>query len=112
MTSKLKSDSRKCVGIPIRMVAIANLGLVDANRPPGGIVMRFGIPLIAFSLCMLAGYAEVRSQSKSGPNGFALVDKSGNISKPENVRDTYQSLGAYTVLDPMGNQMHMIPHRV
>jgi Cytochrome P460 len=69
--------------------------------------MRFGIPLITFSLCMLAGYAEVRSQGKSGPNGFSLVDKNGNISKPADVRDTYQSLGAYTVLDPKGNQMHM-----
>ena len=69
--------------------------------------MRLGIPLMVFSLCMLAGYAEVRSQTKSGPNGFALVDKSGNISKPADVRDTYQSLGAYTVLDPRGNQMHM-----
>ena len=89
------------------MVAIANFGLADSNGPPGGIVMRFGIPLIVFSLCMMAGYTEVRSQSKSGPNGFALVDKSGNISKPAGVRDTYQSLGAYTVLDPKGNQMHM-----
>jgi len=89
------------------MVAVANLGLVNSNGPPGGIVMRFGIPLIVFSFCMLAGYSEVRSQTKSGPNGFALVDKSGNISKPPDVRDTYQSLGAYTVLDPKGDQMHM-----
>jgi len=56
--------------------------------------MRLSISLIVFSFCMLAGYGEVRSQSKSGPNGFALVDKSGNISKPADVRDTYQSLGA------------------
>ena len=69
--------------------------------------MRLSISLIVFSFCMLAGYGEVRSQSKSVPNGFALVDKVGNISKPTDVRDTYQSLGAYTVLDPKGNQMHM-----
>ena len=91
MTSKLKSDTAKsAVGIPILMVAVANFGLVNSNRPPGGIVMRLGIPLIVFSLCLMSGYAEVRSQSKSGPNGFALVDKSGNISKPADVRDTYQ----------------------
>src|SRR5215470_13811192 len=108
MNSKVKSDTAEStVGIPILMVAIANFGLVDSNRPPGGIAMRLGTPLIAFSLCMMAGYAEVRSQSKSGPNGFALVDKSGNISKPADVRDTYQSLGAYTVLDLKENQMHM-----
>src|SRR5262249_16740160 len=108
MNSKLKSDTAEStVGIPILMVAVANFGLVVSNRPAGGIVMRFVIPLIAFSLCTLAGYSEVRSQSKSGPNGFALVDKNGNISKPADIRDTYQSLGAYTVLDPKGDQMHM-----
>jgi hypothetical protein len=37
--------------------------------------MRLGIPLIAFSLCVLAGYAEVRPQTKNSPNGFDLVDK-------------------------------------
>src|SRR5215472_17436291 len=108
MTSKLKSDTAgSTVGIPILMVAVANFGLVNSKRPPGGIVMRFGIPMIVFSLCMLVGYAEVRSHSKSGPNGFALVDKSGNISNPGNVGDTYQSLAAYTVLDPKGNQKHI-----
>src|SRR5215470_5752267 len=108
MASKLKSDTAEStVAMRILMVAVANFGLVNSNRPPGGIVMRLSMPLIAFSLYMMAGYAEVRSQSKSGPNGFALVDKSGNISKPADVRDTYQSLGAYTVLDPKGNQMHM-----
>ena len=69
--------------------------------------MRLGIPLIAFSVCFLVGYAEVRPQTKNSPNGFDLVDKSGNIRKPANVRDSYQSLGAYVVLDPRGNQMHM-----
>src|SRR2546421_1788323 len=92
---------------PIVAIAIANFGLVDSSRPLGGIIMRLGISVIVFSLCMLAGYGEVRSQSKSGPNGFSLVDKNGNIRKPADVRDTYQSLGAYTVLDPKGNQMHM-----
>jgi len=50
--------------------------------------MRLGIPLIAFSVCVLGGYAEVRPQTKNNPNGFDLVDKSGNIRKAANVRDT------------------------
>src|SRR5690242_6585303 len=108
MTSKSKSDTAKsAVDMGMLMVAVANFGLGNSNGPPGGIVMRFGISLIALSLSMLAGYAEVGSRSKSGPHGFSLVDKNGNISKPADVRDTYQSLGAYTVLDPKGNQMHM-----
>src|SRR5262245_56615007 len=103
MPWKLTSETATSARVmPILMVAVAHFGVLNSKGPPGGIVMRLGIPLIVFSLCMLAGYGEVRSQSKSGPNGFALVDKSGNISKPANVRDTYQSLGAYTVLDPKG----------
>ena len=50
--------------------------------------MRLGIPLIAFSACVLGGYAEVRPQTKNSPNGFDVVDKSGNIRKTANVRDT------------------------
>ena len=89
MTSKLKSDTAEsAVGLPIIMVAIANPASYVQSGWREEIFMRLGIPLIAFSLCTLAGYAEVRSQSKSGPNGFALVDKSGNISKPAGVRDT------------------------
>ena len=56
--------------------------------------MRLGIPLIAFSVCVLAEYAEVRLQAKNSPNGFALVDKSGNIRKTANVRGIWQFLGA------------------
>jgi Cytochrome P460 len=69
--------------------------------------MRLGIPLIAFSVCVLAGYAEVRPQTKNSPNGFDLVDKSGNIRKPADYRDRYELLGTYMVLDPKGNQMHV-----
>jgi hypothetical protein len=49
--------------------------------------MGLGVPLMAFSVCVLAGYAEVRPQTKNSPNGFDLVDKSGNTRKPANVRD-------------------------
>jgi hypothetical protein len=41
-------------------------------------------------------------------DGFKLVDKTGNIAKPDGYRDRYQMLGAYTVIDPKGNQMHFI----
>lgn len=46
------------------------------------------------------------AQSKSSFEGFKLVDKAGNIRKPEDYRDRYQVLGTYMVLDPKGNQMH------
>jgi Cytochrome P460 len=35
-----------------------------------------------------------------------LVDAKGNIRRPADYRDRYQVLGAYTVLDPKGNEMH------
>jgi hypothetical protein len=65
------------------------------------------IIIAAVALFAVAGYPQVESQSKNSFNGFELVDKDGNIAKPKDYRDKYQSLGAYTVLDPQGNQMHM-----
>src|SRR5262245_23823713 len=74
--------------------------------------------LVIFSLAMvLAGYQLVSSQKTStsqktassrtaGFNGFELVDKTGNIRKPEGFRDHYQLFGTWAVLDPKGNQMH------
>jgi len=38
---------------------------------------------------------------------FSLVDKDGNIAKPDDYRDRYETLGTFFVLDPAGNQMHM-----
>lgn len=35
-----------------------------------------------------------------------LVDKDGNITKPQNFREDFQHLGAFMVLDAKGNQMH------
>jgi hypothetical protein len=49
---------------------------------------------------------QIKSQSNSSYNGFDLVDKTGNIRKPDDYRDRFQSLGAFTVLDPKGDQMH------
>ena len=65
------------------------------------------ISIVVLTLVILAGYQQIKSQSSSSNNGFDLVDKSGNIRKPRDYRDRYQSLGTYTVLDPKGNQMHV-----
>ena len=70
--------------------------------------MRFGFSLAALTLLVLAaGLAEVRPQTKSSSNGFDLVDKAGNIRKPDGFRDNYQSLGTFVILDPKGDEMHM-----
>jgi hypothetical protein len=65
------------------------------------------IPQIILALAILTPYASLHSQSTKAFNGFALVDKSGNIGKPADYRDLYQLLGTYTVLDPKGDQMHV-----
>ncbi len=62
---------------------------------------------VILSFAAIGVYWQAGAQTKnSGTDGFQFVDKTGNIRKPPNVRDTYQSLGAFTVLDPKGNQMH------
>ena len=67
----------------------------------------FVILTLVLTLVALGRYGPVRSQSTGSFNGFQLVDKTGNISKPTDFRDRYQALGTYTVLDPQGNQMHV-----
>src|SRR5882672_5175633 len=64
------------------------------------------ISTVILTLVILAGYQPVQSQGNSSYNGFDLVDKTGNIRKPADYRNHYQTLGTYTVLDPKGNQMH------
>jgi hypothetical protein len=70
------------------------------------------ILMAAFTLVILAGYQQVKSQSNSSQhdstfNGFDLVDKAGNIRKPADVRDLYQALGVYTPVDLNDNtEMH------
>jgi hypothetical protein len=51
----------------------------------------------------------VRAEADSSPfaKNFSLVDKDGNLAKPVDYRDKYETLGTYVVLDPAGNQMHM-----
>ena len=69
--------------------------------------MSFRISLVVLALLILAGYQQVRPQSGKSYNGLDLVDKAGNIRKPMGVRDSYQALGTFVVLDPKGDQMHM-----
>lgn len=64
-------------------------------------------PLLV-AIVFLTSQQPVRSEIKGSVNGFDLVDKSGNIRKPANVRDLYQLLGTYTVeLVPKGEEMHV-----
>jgi hypothetical protein len=66
---------------------------------------RVGIAVLAI---LALGSQPATPQARNSFNGFALVDKSGNIKKPADYRDLYQTLGTYFVLDPKGgNQMHL-----
>ena len=64
----------------------------------------------ALTLTLLASALGVSSQSATGTeaqnNPLDLVDDAGHIRKPQDYRDRYQVLGAYTVLNPKGNEMH------
>ena len=62
--------------------------------------------ILILSLTVLGTFRTANAQGKQSFDGFKLVDKTGNIRKPDDYRDQYQMLGAYTVLDPKGNQMH------
>src|SRR5437762_7943360 len=63
-------------------------------------------PLI-LALVVLTGHQPIASQSTGSIKGFDLVDKTGNIRKPADVRDRYQALGVYTPVDLNNNtEMH------
>src|SRR6266852_4835444 len=72
------------------------------------------ISFVILTLVVLVGYRFVNSQKTSSPqsassfNGFELVDKTGNIRKPADYRDHDQALGTWAVLDPTGNQLHVV----
>jgi len=68
--------------------------------------MKFVGSVVLLTLIILAGHEQPKPQTNNGHNGFDLVDETGNIRKPSDVRDRFQSLGTYMVLDPKGNQMH------
>ena len=63
--------------------------------------MKLAVSLAVVSLLLLTGH-----EAKNKNEGFDLVDKAGNIRKPDDFRDRYQALGTYTVLDTKGDQMH------
>jgi hypothetical protein len=66
-----------------------------------------GGAIVILTLAILGGHQQAKSQTNPGFNGFDLVDKTGNIRKPSDYRDKYEALGAYTILDPKGDQMHV-----
>ncbi|HYO83374.1 MAG TPA: cytochrome P460 family protein [Bryobacteraceae bacterium] len=63
---------------------------------------------LSLALALLVGAVLQNSaQTPNSPDVFTeLVDKDGNIRRPKQVRDAYQSLGTFTVLNPRGNEMH------
>lgn len=63
---------------------------------------------LIISLTALASFHEVTAQNHGSSDGFKLVDKTGNVTKPPDYRDKYEMLGSWTVLDPKGNQMHSV----
>jgi hypothetical protein len=80
--------------------------------------MRFRILVFVLVVSsFLAGVQRATSQTNHSFNGFDLVDETGNIRKPTDVRDLYQMLGTFTIFDPIsmaagsesggGAEMHM-----
>jgi len=72
-----------------------------------GLRTYFAAAPFILSVTVVGAFRGAAAQSKSPFNGFELGDKTGNIRKPDDYRDLYQMLGAYMVLDPKGNQMHV-----
>jgi Cytochrome P460 len=68
--------------------------------------MNARVTLLVLALAASAGFSQTKSRQISTFDGFRLVDQSGNIRKPQDYRDRYEALGAWTVLDPKGNEMH------
>jgi cytochrome P460 len=66
------------------------------------------ISLLIVVLVILTGHQAINSQTMGSQSGFDLVDKTGNIRKPADIRDLYQLLGTYNVeLNPKGEEMHV-----
>ena len=61
--------------------------------------MRALIPVVVLAVVIALSYHEVKSQGATSFSGFDLVDKTGNIRKPDGYRDHYQILGTFTVLN-------------
>jgi hypothetical protein len=70
--------------------------------------MGFRISVLFFTVAALAGYQSASAQANHKFNGYDLVDKTGNIRKPTDVRDLYQFLGTYTPTGSNGDtEMHV-----
>ena len=61
--------------------------------------MRHYISVIVLAVVVALSYDEVNSQDATNFSGFDLVDKTGNIRKPDGYRDLYQILGTFAVLN-------------
>jgi hypothetical protein len=67
-----------------------------------------GGAIVILTLAILGGHQKAKSQTNPHLNGFDLVDKTGNISKPSDYRDKYEALGTYAVADLSGGtEMHV-----
>ena len=62
--------------------------------------------ILGLSLTALGSLRVACAQSKELFDGFKLVDKTGNIRKPDHYQDLYQMIGSWTVVDSKGSQMH------
>jgi hypothetical protein len=72
-------------------------------------MFRTTIPVFSLAVIgslALGAFQGGQPRTSTSFDGFALVDKTGNISKPADYRDHYEILGTWVVLDPKGNQMH------
>ena len=64
--------------------------------------------IFVLALSPLGLFQWAAAQSKTPFDGFKLVDKTGNIRKPDDYRALYEGIGSWTVLDPKGNEMHFV----
>ena len=69
-------------------------------------VFTFAALAITISLFKLPTTAAAADKSPFAKN-FSLISKTGEIAKPRDYREKYETWGSYFVLDPAGNQMHM-----
>ena len=61
--------------------------------------MRARISVVVLAVVIVLSYHEVKPQGTTSYGGFDLVDKTGNIRKPNGYRDLYQILGTFTVFN-------------
>jgi Cytochrome P460 len=74
-----------------------------SNRVAEGTRMIYRVLIVFVVVVILVAYQQVKSQNNSSNfNGLDLVDKAGNIRRPADVRDSYQALGTFSVVDLNG----------